>query len=156
MIGQEYTKLKDDLLEDKCLCCNKNYWQKFDEKLKEQFFNIYKFANHYNNKFILMCWGGVFPYVYMNDCKKFDEKLLPEKEAFYGHLNMEDITDADYAHAKRVCKDFEIEILGKYYDLYVQNNILLLADVFENFRNICLKMYELDPARFPSAPELAW
>ena len=53
-------------------------------------------------------------------------------------------------------KEFEIEILGKYYDLYVQNNILLLADVFENFRNICLKMYELDPARFPSAPELAW
>ena len=69
---------------------------------------------------------------------------------------MEDITDADYAHAKRVCKDFEIKNLGEYHDLYVQSNTLLLADVFENFRNMCLKIYELDPAKFLSAPGLAW
>ena len=66
---------------------------------------------------------------------------------------MEDITDADYKHAKRVCKDFEIKNLLEYYDLYVQSDILLLADVFENFRNMCLKIYELDTAKFLSVPQ---
>ena len=82
----------------------------------------------------------------MDDWEKFNETSLPEKEDFYSHLNMEDITDADYAHAKRVCKDFEIKNLGEYHDLYVQSNRLLLADVFENSRNMCLKIYKLDPA----------
>ena len=70
---------------------------------------------------------GVYPYEYINDWEKFHETLLPKKEDFYSHLNMEDITDADYAHAKGVCKDFEIKN-----DLYVQSDTLLLADVFEN------------------------
>ena len=65
---------------------------------------------------------------------------------------MEDSTDVDYAHTKRVSKDFEIKTVGEYHDLYVQSDTLLLADVFENFRNICLKIYELDPAKFLSAP----
>ena len=69
---------------------------------------------------------------------------------------MEDITDADYAHAKRVCKDFEINNLGEYHDLYVQRDILLLADVFEDFANMRLKIYEVDPAKFLSPPGLAW
>ena len=79
-----------------------------------------------------------------------------EKEDFYSHLNMEDITDADYAHAKRFCKNFGIKYLGEYHDLHVQSDTLLLPDVFENFRNICLEIYELDPAKFTSAPRLAW
>ena len=69
---------------------------------------------------------------------------------------MEDITDTDYVLEKRVFKDFEIKNLGEYHDLYVQSDTLLLADVFENFRNTCLKMYQLDPAKFFSAPGLAW
>ena len=84
----------------------------------------------------------------MDDQGKFNEKTLPEEEDFYNYLNMEDITDADYADAKRVCKDFEIKHLGEYHDLYVQSDTLLLADVFENFRNICLRIYKLDPAIF--------
>ena len=68
---------------------------------------------------------------------------------------MEDITDADYVHAKRVCKDFDAKDLGEYHDLYVQSDTLLLTDVFENFRNMCLGIYELDPAKFHSAPGLA-
>ena len=60
---------------------------------------------------------------------------------------MEDITDADYMHRKRVCKDFEIKNVGEYHDLYVQSDKLLLADVFENLRNMCLKIYKLDPAK---------
>ena len=58
-------------------------------------------------------------YEYLDHWEKLDETALPEQEDFYSHLNMEDITDADYAHAKRVCKDFEIKNLGKYHDLYV-------------------------------------
>ena len=76
----------------------------------------------------------------MDHWEKFNEKSIPRKEAFYSHLNVEDITDASYTHAKRVCKCFEIKNSGKYQDLYVQSDTLLLADVFENFRNMCLKI----------------
>ena len=115
----EYTHFKDDLTECQCLCCNKNYQQKFVEKLKEQVFNTHKFSNQHNNKFILLLQKGVYHYQYTDDCKKFNDKSLPEKEDFYSHINIEDITDADYAHAKRVCKDFEMKSLGEYHDLYV-------------------------------------
>ena len=152
----EYTNFKGNLIEYKCLCCNKNYQHKFDEKLKERFFNKYKFSNHDKNKFILVLQKGVYPYEYMDDLEKFSETSLSEKEDFYRHLNMEDITDTDYAHAKRVCNNFEIKNLGKCHDLYVQSNTLMLDDVFENFRNICLKIYKLDPAKFLSASGSAW
>ena len=69
---------------------------------------------------------------------------------------MEDITNADYAHTKGVCNDFEIKNLREFYDFYVQSNTLLLADLFENFRNMCLDIYETDPAKFLPAPGLAW
>ena len=82
--------------------------------------------------------------------------LLPEKKDFYSYSNMEDITYADYAHPKRLCKDFEIKQLEEFHDLYIQSNTLLLAAVFENFRNMCLKIYKLDPAKFLSALALAW
>ena len=105
--------------------------------------------------YILLLRKGVYPYEYMDDRENFNETSLPEKEDFYSHLNMDDTTDAE-AHAKRVWKDFEIKNLGKYYDLYLQSNTLLLPDVFENFQNMCLKIYELDSARFFTAPDLAW
>ena len=105
----EYTNFKGDLIEYKCLCCNKNYQQKFNEKLKGRFFNTYKFSNHDNSKFILLLRISVYSYEYMDDWEKFSETSLPEKEDIYIRLNMEDITDVDYAHAKRVCKDFEIK-----------------------------------------------
>ena len=92
----------------------------------------------------------------MDDWEKFNETSLPKKEDFYIHLNMKDITDTDYVHAKRVCKEFEIRNLGEYHDLYVQSDTLLLADVFENFRKMCLKIYKLDPVKFLSAPRLAY
>ena len=69
---------------------------------------------------------------------------------------MEDITDADYTHAKRVCKDFRIKYLGEYHNLYVQSDTLLQADVFENFCNMCLEIYELHPAKKFSATGLPW
>ena len=112
------------------MCCNKNFQHKYDEKLKELFFNTYKFSSRDNNRFILLLRKGVYRYEYTDDWGKFSKKSLPEKEDFYSHLNMEDITDADYTHAERVCKDFEIKNLGEYHDLYVQRDTLLLADVF--------------------------
>ena len=69
---------------------------------------------------------------------------------------MEDITDTDYRHANKVFKEFKLKHLGEYNDLYVQSDTLLLADVVENFRNMCMKIYELDPSHFLTAPELAW
>ena len=127
------------------MCCNKSYQQKFDEKLKEQIFNTYKFSNHNNGKFILLLRKGVYLYEHMDDWEKFNETSLPEKEDFYSYLNMEDITDTGYAHAKSLCKDFEKKIRRTPY-FYVPSNSLLLADVFENFKCMSLKIYELDPA----------
>ena len=91
----------------------------------------------------------------MDDWEEFNEPL-PEKQDFYHHLNMKDITDTDYTSAKRVCKDSEIKNLGEYHDFHVQSSTLLLADVFENFRNMYLEIYEFDPARFLAVPGLAW
>ena len=68
---------------------------------------------------------------------------------------MENITSADYKHAKRVFKNLNNKKLGDYYDFYVRSDALLVADVFENFENKCMKIYELDPAKFLSAPGLA-
>ena len=99
---------------------------------------------------------GVYPYEYMDGWEKFNETLLPSKEGFYGNLNMEDIDDIDYRHGNNVLKEFKLENLGDYYDLYVQSDTLLLADAFENFRDMCIKEYELDPAHFLSLPGLAW
>ena len=73
---------KDDLIEYKCLCCNKKYQHKFDEKSKERFFNTYKFSNHKNNKFILLLGKGAYPCKYMDNSEKFYEASLPEKECF--------------------------------------------------------------------------
>ena len=101
----EYINFKDYLIEYEYLRCNEKYQQKFDGNLKEQFFNIYRFSNYDNKKFAKRC----LPYEYMDDCENFNETLLLEKEDFYNHLNMEYITDEDYAHAKRICKEFEIE-----------------------------------------------
>ena len=144
------------MIKYKCLSCNKDYSNKLDEKLKKRFKNTFKFSDNDINKFILLLRKRVYPYEYMDDWEKLKETTLPEKEEFYSNLNMEDITDADYMHAKRVCKDFEMKILGGYHDLYFKSDGLLLADVFENFEKMCLKIYHLDPVKFLSASGLAW
>ena len=108
------------------------------------------------NKFILLLRKGVDPYEYMDNWERFDEELLPDKEAFYSTLNMKDVTDVDYRHAKKVFKNFNNKNLGDYHDFYVQSDTLLLADVFDNFRNKCIEMYDLDLAHFLSGAGLAW
>ena len=78
----------------------------------------------------------------MDSWEKFDETALPPKKDFYSNLNLENISDEDYTHAQKIWDVFEIKNLGEYHDLYVQNDTLLLADIFENFRNMCLNIYE--------------
>ena len=98
---------------------------------------------------------GVYPCEYMDSWKKLDETALSPKQDFYSYLNLEDISDEDYAHAQKVWDVFEIKNLGEYHDLYVQSDTLLLADVYENFRNMCLDIYELEPVYFVSDSGLA-
>ena len=92
----------------------------------------------------------------MDSWEKFDKNILPPKEAFYSNSNLEDISDEDYTHAQKVWDVFEINSIGDYHDLYVQSDTLLLADVYENFRNMCFEKYQLDPTYFVSAPGSGW
>ena len=109
------------------------------------------------NKFILLLKKGIYPYEYMGSWQRFDETSLPDKEGFYSNLNMEDITDVDFKHGKTLFEYLINKNLGDYHDLYVQSDTLLsFYCIFENFRNMCIEVYELDPAHFFSAPGLAW
>ena len=144
---------KDEQLIFRCFSCKKNYENK---DLTQRFANTYYFCNGDLNKFILLLRKGVYPYEYIDSWQRFDEISLPDKESVYSNLNIEDITDVDYRHGKTVFEYLINKNLGDYHDLYVQSDILLLADVFENFRNMCIRIYELDPAHFLSAPGLAW
>ena len=97
----------------------------------------------------------VYPQQYMDSWERFDETSLPDKKSFYNELNLEDITDKGYTHAQKVFEEFILKNLDDYHDLYVQGDTLLLADVFENFRNKFIEIYELDPAHFLPALGLA-
>ena len=152
----DYMKIKDEKLIFRCFSCKNNYEKDFNKELIERFANIYEFCNEDLNKFILLLRKGVYPYEYMDNWERFDETPLPNKESFYSSLNMENIDDIDYRHGNNVFKKFKLKNLGEYHNLYVQSDTLLLADVFENFRNMCIKVYELDPAHFLSLPGLAW
>ena len=92
----------------------------------------------------------------MDRWEKCNEASITNKEAFYSELNKEGISNADYAHTQKVWKVFEIKNLGEYHDLYVQRVTLLLADVFENFRDTFIEIYELDLFHFLSPPGVAW
>ena len=143
-----------------CKSCTENNrceeCEKIIEGLIKKFSSIYHFYNGGLNKCILLLRKGVYPYEDMDNWGKYDETTIPPKEAFYSTLNLEDISHEDYAHVQKVWDVFEIKNRGEYHDLYLQRDTLLLADVFENFRNMCLEIYELDPVYFVSAPGLAW
>ena len=128
-----------------CHICKKE----FDDNDKKQ--QKVRGHCHYTRKF-----RGVYPYEYMESWERLNETPLPSKKEFYSNLNMEDIDEIDYRHGNNVFKSFKLEKLGDYHDLYVKSDTLLLADVFENFRDTCIKEYELDPAHFVSLPGLTW
>ena len=117
--------------------------------------NLRKFFDD-EEQFRLMRCKGVYPYEYVDSWGKFEETELPPKEAFYSKLNMKGISDKDYEHAQNVWISMEKRTLGEYHDVYLKTDVLLLADVFETFRDTGLKHYGLDPAHFYTAPGLAW
>ena len=99
---------------------------------------------------------GFYPYEYMNSEEKFKDKELPPRKAFYSKLSGKGITEKDYKHAWNVWNTFNMKTFKDYHELYNDSDVLLLADVFENFRDICLKIYGLDPVHYFTAPGLAW
>jgi len=104
----------------------------------------------------LLLRKGVFPYDYFNNACVLDETSLPSKEKFYSSLTEKSISDEDYEHALNVWREFNIKTIREYYDIYMEVDVLQLADVFENFRNVCLERYKLDPAWYYTAPGLSW
>ncbi|XP_057299355.1 uncharacterized protein LOC130629979 [Hydractinia symbiolongicarpus] len=125
-----------------------------DNLSDDQCKNLRKFFN--GDEFNIMRRKGVYPYEYVNSFDRFNETELPSKDDFYSKLNMNGIIDADYAHAQKVWKDMKVENMGVYHDIYLKTDVLLLSDVFETFRETCLRNYDLDPAHFYTAPGLAW
>ena len=120
----------------KCKEC-KEEWKRPLNKLIESFPSIYQFCNGNLDKFVMLLREGVYPYEYIDSWEKFDETVLPPKKDFY-NLNLEDISDEDYAHTKKIWDVFKIK------------------NLYENFRNMCLEKYELDPVYFVRAPVLVW
>ena len=128
---------------------------KLVNNLPKDAFNSVK-KEYAEDKLSLLTRKGVYPYEYMDSFEKLKETQLPPKEAFYSKLNDEGISDEDYEHAQKVWETFEMKTLKDYHNLYNEVDVLVLVDVFENFRNICIKNYKLDPARYYTAPSLAW
>ena len=143
-----------EVLHTRCRTCNARNKQLLGSLIK-RFPSTYKLSKKNPDKFLLLLRKGVYPYEYMNDWNRFNETELPSIEDHYSKLHLESITKEDFRHAKNIWSVFKIKNLGKYHDLYVQSDTAQLTDVFENFRTLCLKEYELDPTYFVSTPGLA-
>ena len=149
----ELIEFKNNRLNYRCKECNGT--SKSINKLIEKFPRVCEFCDGDLNKFVLLLRKCVYTYEYMDSWERFNETSLPAKKGFYSELAVEDISDKGYAHAQKVFEEYCTDI-GDYHDLHVRANTLLLADVFENFRNKCFEIYVLDPSYFLSAPGLAW
>jgi len=110
----------------------------------------------HSKNFELCLRKGVFPYDWFDCLEKLTEKQFSPKEAFFSKLIDSEISDEDYEHAQKVWKQFEMKSFREYYDLYLKTDVFLLADVFVNFRDICMDNYDLDPMWYCTAPGLAW
>ena len=121
---------------------------------KDAFINLNKYYTPEEAELIKQ--KGFYPYEYMNTEEKFNDTKLPPREAFYSKLSGRGITEKDYKHAWNVWNTFNMKTFKDYHELYNETDVLLLADVFENFRDLCLKIYGLDPVYYYTAPGLAW
>lgn len=122
---------------------------------KDDFDHLLRFFPN-STQFQLLTRKGVYPYEYMNNWERYNEQCLPPQKGFYSSLSNEHISDKDYEHACLVWKEFNIANLGEYTDLYLKTDVLLLADIFEKFRETCKKNYSLDPAYYLTAPSLTF
>ena len=122
-------------------------------KGNHKFWGLEKFSN---NQRELLIKKGIYPYEYMDSWNKFNDLELPNKDMFYSKLNMSDVSDKDYGHAQKVWKEFKIKNMGEYQDLYLLTDTILLANVFESFKTVCMDNHGLDPVHFYTVPGLAW
>ena len=116
---------------------------------------LFGFEDYSELQYDLLTRKGVYPYEYINSWDQFNETQLPPKDAFYINLNMSSISEEDYQHAQRVWKEFGVHNLGDYHNLYLRRDVVLMANMFEAFRDTCLRHYKLDPAHFYTSPRLA-
>ena len=121
---------------------------------KDSFKNITEFYE--GNELKLLLRKGVFPYDWFDNFGKLSSTSLPPKESFHSILNDSGISEEDYIHAQNVWETFKMKTMRDYHDLYLKSDVLLLSDVFENFRDVCLDNYRLDPMFYYTAPGLAW
>ena len=121
---------------------------------EDGFKNLEKYFKPYQAK--LLKQKGFFPYEYLDNLEKLKDTITPPQDAFYSNLSGKGINESCYEHVLNVWKKFNIKTLKDYLKLYNISDVLLLADVFENFRDICLKNYGLDPVHYYTAPGLAW
>ena len=154
----------------------KGEWKEVVEKHEIRFLDSFKFTlmgleslvknlpredlketkRFFGEKMDLVSRKGVYPYEFMDDFKKFKRQSLPKKTSFFSRLTQEKVTDEDFEHAQKVWKEFEMKNMGEFHDLYLKTDVLLLADVMENFRKLCEENYDLDPAHFFTVPGMAW
>ena len=113
------------------------------------------FENYSCHQCKLLIRKGIYPYEYMDSWDKFEETSLPRIEKFSAISAWSGVSDGDYKHTCRVWQEFGIRNMGEYHNLYLRTNVVLLANVFESFRRVCLENYGLDPSHFYTAPGLA-
>ena len=117
---------------------------------------LHHVRREFGGKTDLISRKGAYPYDFIDCFDKFSETKILPKEKFYNRLNETHISDEDYDHARNVWKELNLKDMGEYHDLYLKSDVLLLANVFEEFGNVCLENYQLDPAWYYTAPGLAW
>ena len=118
--------------------------------------NTHKYLNLLPYDTTLLCRKGIYPYEYMDSLSKFNETQLPPIESFYSNLKSESVSQEDYSYAQEVWKKLNIQNLLHYTVVYMQTDIMHLADIFETFRDTCLRNYNLDPCHFYTSPGLSW
>ena len=116
---------------------------------------LFGFEDYSELQYDLLTRKGVYPYEYVNSGDRFNETQLPPIDAFYSNLSMSLISEDNYQHAQRVWEEFGIHNLEDHHDLYLRTDVVLLANMFEAFRDTCLRHYKLDPAHFYTSPGLA-
>ena len=117
---------------------------------------FFGFENYSRSQRKLLIRKGIYPYEYMDSWDKFKETSLPSIEKFHSNLNMSGVSDEDKERARSVWREFGIRNLGEYHNLYLRTDVVLLGNIFESFRRVCLENYGLDPSHFYTAPGLAW
>ena len=128
------------------------------KNLKKGGINNFKHTKKYfqGQQLDLITEKGTYSYDYMNKFEKFEDKSLPPIEEFYSKLTDKKLDEEDYKHALNVWDKFNIKNMGEYHDIYMKSDVLMLADVFESFRDVCMKIYQLDPCHYYTAPGLPW